>query len=244
MISITTKFWCRPTLELSSRLCSYLSSAVVVTVAPCTSIIRRRALRHEDVRPLSSLSFSSPSGRTCSSWWWWHRQCWFLICATIPERPRAYHHHMRPVWHSHHSSRGLSSFILILHSLLLLASPSSRAARLIRITRSMAPPAPEKEPEQGVRFSNINKEIEPDVNLDHPTDTHSNPRARPDVPPQVQQELRDLTISMQTSQLQAKRMANFAYEPMSLPPSRVRMVQLLQFLPYRSTRLLLFRTRS
>lgn len=87
------------------------------------------------------------------------------------------------------------------------------------------PASPDKESHQGVRFSGVNKEIEPDVNLE-PTATGPDSSARSEVPPKVQQELRDLSISMQKCQLQAKRMQNFAYEPMSLPTSRVRIPKL------------------
>ena len=63
--------------------------------------------------------------------------------------------------------------------------------------------------DSGVRFSDKNDEIEPD------------PQDRQDVSPEVQKELRDLSITMQKSRLQSKRMENFAFEPVSLPASRV-----------------------
>lgn len=78
----------------------------------------------------------------------------------------------------------------------------------------------DKEADRGVRFNDDKQEIEPSTHL-QPTETPSGTRSRPDVPANIQQELRDLSISMQKSNVQAKRMENFQYEPMSLPPSRV-----------------------
>lgn len=75
--------------------------------------------------------------------------------------------------------------------------------------------------EQGVRFSDKDQEIQPSHSLDE-TQSGDDPRSRQDVPPEVQKELRDLSISVQKSRLQTKRMENFAFEPVSLPASRVR----------------------
>lgn len=51
--------------------------------------------------------------------------------------------------------------------------------------------------------------------------THDEGQATDAADPEAQQELRNVCISMQKSRLQAKRLENFSYEPMSLPPSRV-----------------------
>lgn len=64
---------------------------------------------------------------------------------------------------------------------------------------------------QGVRFSDRNQEIEPPAHA----------RDRDDLSPEAQAELRNLSITLQNSRLHASRMENFAFEPVSLPPSRV-----------------------
>ena len=74
--------------------------------------------------------------------------------------------------------------------------------------------------DQNVRFSDNNQEIEPSQELHH-TITETDGKERQDVPPEIQKELRDLSISMQKSHLQSRRMENFAFEPVSLPTSRV-----------------------
>ena len=74
--------------------------------------------------------------------------------------------------------------------------------------------------DQGVRFNNETVEIEPSQQLEQ-TQTEDDPSSRQDVPPEVQKEIRDLSINMQKSRLQSRRMENFAFEPVSLPASRV-----------------------
>jgi hypothetical protein len=39
--------------------------------------------------------------------------------------------------------------------------------------------------------------------------------------PEAHEQIRNLAMSLQKSRLQENRMANFAYEPVSMPPSRV-----------------------
>lgn len=46
-----------------------------------------------------------------------------------------------------------------------------------------------------------------------------------DVDPEREQQLKDLSKTMQRSGLQESRMAAFQFEPVSLPPSRVRLYQ-------------------
>ena len=76
-----------------------------------------------------------------------------------------------------------------------------------------APDVPQQgntEPDQGVRFSSVKQEIAPD------------PDAAPDLPPETERELlQGLSSSLKKSNVQAKRLQDFNYEPMSLPPSRV-----------------------
>jgi len=75
---------------------------------------------------------------------------------------------------------------------------------------------------QSVRFSDVTQEIEPAqaaetvTSLSGAGDTADGPLS-----PEAEQELRNLSKSLQHSRCQARRMANFSYEPVSLPPSRV-----------------------
>lgn len=76
--------------------------------------------------------------------------------------------------------------------------------------------------DQGVRFSNVNQQIEPDID-DHDSAeaASAESRARQQVPRDIQDTLRDLSLTMQKSQVQSKRMEHFAFEPVSMPSSRV-----------------------
>ncbi|KAI9672012.1 MAG: serine/threonine protein kinase [Trizodia sp. TS-e1964] len=69
-----------------------------------------------------------------------------------------------------------------------------------------------------VRFSSVNQEIEPDSNLQSTSTLSSN--ETPVLSPAAEDELRNLSLSLQTSQLQKQRMSHFAFEPVSLPASR------------------------
>ncbi|KMP08794.1 nitrogen permease reactivator protein [Coccidioides immitis RMSCC 2394] len=76
-----------------------------------------------------------------------------------------------------------------------------------------------------VRFASKNQEIEPSKS--RPTITLSNdPPQAPEgdhanpLRPESRTELRDITIKLQKSRLQETRMQNFAFEPVSLPPTR------------------------
>ncbi|KAI9713074.1 MAG: serine/threonine protein kinase [Bogoriella megaspora] len=75
--------------------------------------------------------------------------------------------------------------------------------------------------QQAVRFSSVNQEISAESGLQ---DVES--LTAPQHPPQseltaeAQEELRNLSLTLQKSKIQAKRLENFAYEPVSLPPSR------------------------
>lgn len=43
-----------------------------------------------------------------------------------------------------------------------------------------------------------------------------------DLSPEAHEQIRSLAMTLQKSRIQESRMANFAYEPVSMPPSRVR----------------------
>ena len=80
----------------------------------------------------------------------------------------------------------------------------------------------EKQAPQTVRFKSQNDEIEPSsaVQTIEPT-TSSGDTPREEISPEAEEELRNLSKSLQTARLQAKRLENFAFEPVSLPVSRV-----------------------
>ena len=75
---------------------------------------------------------------------------------------------------------------------------------------------------QGVRFSDVKHEIEPEKALDHvSTLTEDGKVDKEQLSPQAEEEIRNLSVTLQQSRCQARRMENFSFEPVSLPPSRV-----------------------
>jgi hypothetical protein len=77
-------------------------------------------------------------------------------------------------------------------------------------------------PPQAVRFSSVNQEIEPEETLQHVSAlTNDGKQDREKLSPEAEEELRNLSASLQQSRCQAKRMENFSFEPVSLPASRV-----------------------
>jgi hypothetical protein len=81
-----------------------------------------------------------------------------------------------------------------------------------------AVPGKENEAGEGsptVRFASVDEEIEPDKGLD----AISNDISGKDV-----STLKELSKSLQGAQLQGRRMSHFAFEPVSLPASRVRLL--------------------
>jgi len=80
-----------------------------------------------------------------------------------------------------------------------------------------------QDPPQTVRFSDIDEEIEPAAALQHVSDlTGAGQDEKEPLSPEAEQEIRNLSMTLQKSRCQARRMENFSYEPMSLPASRVR----------------------
>ena len=83
-------------------------------------------------------------------------------------------------------------------------------------------PTNPQEPPQTVRFSDVNQEIEPDSALQHvATLRGTGEQAKQALSPEAEQEIRNLSMTLQKSRCQARRMENFSYEPVSLPASRV-----------------------
>lgn len=78
---------------------------------------------------------------------------------------------------------------------------------------------------QAVRFASVNQEIEPAHSL-HSISTLPSQYSSSDAQfsPEAQEEIRNLSRSIQSSQLQQRRMTHFAFEPVSLPTSRVSQV--------------------
>lgn len=73
-----------------------------------------------------------------------------------------------------------------------------------------------------VRFTSENEEIAPEESLEQVQTLtgHENKREREDLGPEAQEELRNLKVTLQKSR-QQRRFENFAFEPVSLPASRV-----------------------
>ena len=78
-------------------------------------------------------------------------------------------------------------------------------------------------PFQAVRFTSENETIAPESSLEQVDSLPSPPKrvGRDDLTEEAQEEIKNLSITLQKSRLQTKRMEHFAYEPISLPPSRV-----------------------
>jgi hypothetical protein len=67
------------------------------------------------------------------------------------------------------------------------------------------------------------EEIEPSRSLQNDTTAPSGTGERMSevISPKDQEEIRSLAMSLQKSRLQQQRMTSYAFEPVSLPPSRV-----------------------
>lgn len=78
-----------------------------------------------------------------------------------------------------------------------------------------------EQPQQAVRFSSVNEEIDPVASLQHvSTLTSSNDATKEELCPEAEEEIKNLSMTLQKSRCQARRMENFSFEPVSLPPSR------------------------
>jgi hypothetical protein len=65
-----------------------------------------------------------------------------------------------------------------------------------------------------VRFAEEDEEIDPISSI--PDDKRPE-----DLSPEARQQIKNLAMTLQKSRLQESRMSNYAYEPVSMPPSRV-----------------------
>ncbi|KAL8837949.1 MAG: hypothetical protein Q9170_002321 [Blastenia crenularia] len=72
-----------------------------------------------------------------------------------------------------------------------------------------------------VRFASVNQEISPAQTLQSTTtEASGQPKPQIQLSPEAQAELRSISLGLHGSQLQQRRMSNFAFEPVSLPVSR------------------------
>lgn len=78
---------------------------------------------------------------------------------------------------------------------------------------------------QSVRFSDVNEEFEPKEAVRDVCEITESGQGARDGPlsPEAEEELRNLSTTLQKARCQARRMENFSFEPVSLPPSRVSM---------------------
>ncbi|KAI4252202.1 MAG: hypothetical protein L6R42_008069 [Xanthoria sp. 1 TBL-2021] len=85
-----------------------------------------------------------------------------------------------------------------------------------------AGPLENSQPAQAVRFASVDQEIEPAQTLASSTTQDSGqPRPYNPLTLEAQAELKNISLGLHSSQLQQRRMSNFAFEPVSLPVSRV-----------------------
>lgn len=97
-------------------------------------------------------------------------------------------------------------------------------ADLTKENRQTPPKTSLTEPSQpqAVRFASVNQEIEPEHSIQSlSTLTSSTSISNPEFSPEAQEEIRNLSRSLQSSPLQQRRVNHFAFEPVSLPASRV-----------------------
>jgi hypothetical protein len=79
----------------------------------------------------------------------------------------------------------------------------------------------EQEPEsESVRFASIPEEIKPSHNPQDTANDLPDSDLMEEISPKDQEEIRSLAMSLQKARLQERRIASFAFEPVSLPPSR------------------------
>lgn len=103
-------------------------------------------------------------------------------------------------------------------------SPSSGTLQATWLTRSStdASTAHSDGAPSNVRFANDVQEIEPAEKIRRPTvASDEEGKDYDDLTPQAKEEIKNLAMTLQKSRLQESRMANFTYEPVSLPASRV-----------------------
>lgn len=76
--------------------------------------------------------------------------------------------------------------------------------------------SPAETDKSNVRFAAQDEQIEPTTDLAEYED-----KGPEDLPPEAREQIKTLAMTLQKSRLQESRMSNFAYEPVSMPASRV-----------------------
>lgn len=85
----------------------------------------------------------------------------------------------------------------------------------------MSAPEDDAQAAPNVRFKSRDEEIAPESSLESVESISAKDGVRrDDLDSTAQEELKNLAVTLQKSR-QQKRLENFAYEPVSLPPSRV-----------------------
>ncbi|MCJ1464759.1 serine/threonine protein kinase [Pseudocyphellaria aurata] len=100
-------------------------------------------------------------------------------------------------------------------------SPQGDLAQENRRTASGTSSTEPSQQPQAVRFASVNQEIEPAHSLPSLSSLPSNLSGSTEFSPEAQEEIRNLSRSLQNSPLQPKRLNHFAFEPVSLPTSRI-----------------------
>ena len=72
-----------------------------------------------------------------------------------------------------------------------------------------------------MRFASVNQEIEPSHSLHSESQASDASTLQQQISPKAEEEIRNLALSLHKSHIQQQRMRSFAFEPVSLPVSRV-----------------------
>jgi hypothetical protein len=85
-----------------------------------------------------------------------------------------------------------------------------------------------------VRFNSVTQEISPSEQSDsiHPAKITTGQDRDDQLSDAQKKDLRDISLSLQQSRIQSSRMDQFVFDPVSLPPSRVRLDKQLLELPF------------
>ena len=85
------------------------------------------------------------------------------------------------------------------------------------------------EPDRGgVRFKDEDEEIDPIQSVkDVSVPDHRRDIDKEELSPEAHEQIKNLAMTLQKSRIQESRMHGFAYEPVSMPPSRVCAIRLI-----------------
>lgn len=128
---------------------------------------------------------------------------------------------LQPQGKSAFSCRGTLQYIVSLSNARIIDEASLAAQRQAQ-QQMQAQPGGEALGDtlpQTVRFASVNQEIEPSQSLQ--STSQASDQGRPPMSPEAQDEIRNLSLGLHNSHIHQTRTSNFAFEPMSLPVSRV-----------------------